>query len=142
MSDTPASGARFYSVLGYANFRKLSIGQVISNAGDTFTSMAQLVLVNQITGSTLALAGMAIAITLPRLLFGLIAGVFVDRFDRRKLMLVADVLRAGLVLPMALVHNPDQIWIFYVCGFATATVATLFDPAKGALLPKLVPRAN
>jgi len=141
-TQAQTQGGRFYSVLGYANFRRLWIGQVISNAGDTFTSMAQLILVNQITGSTLALAGMAIAITLPRLLFGLIAGVFVDRLDRRKLMIVSDLLRALLVLPMALVHSPDQVWIFYICGFAMSTVATLFDPAKGAILPSLVPESE
>ncbi|HMA34631.1 MAG TPA: MFS transporter [Chloroflexia bacterium] len=142
MSVTRAPGPKFYSVLGYSNFRKLWIGQVISNVGDNFTMMAQLVLVNQITGSTLALAGMAIALTLPRLLFSLLAGVFVDRLDRRQLMIVADLLRMLLVLPMALVHRPDQVWIFYLCGFATSAVSTLFDPAKSALLPQLVPEQD
>lgn len=138
MSSVTEPAPKFYSILGNTEFRKLWIGQVISNVGDNFTAIAQLVLVNQITGSTLALAAMAIALTLPKLLFGVVAGVFVDRLDRRKLMLLVDVLRALIVLPMALVHSPDQIWIFYVCGFITSAVATLFDPAKNALLPTLV----
>ncbi len=141
MSREAGAGTRdtFYSVLRHADFRRLWGGQVISNIGDSFTMMAQLVLVNRLTGSTLALAGMAIALALPQLVFGLLAGVFVDRLDRRKLMIAADVLRAVLVLPMVLVTHADQVWIFYLCGFAMASVATLFDPAKSALLPHLVP---
>src|SRR5438477_11964422 len=100
MSKQAGQGA-FYSVLRYADFRRLWGGQVISNIGDSFTMMAQLFLVNRLTGSTLALAGMAIAIALPQLIFGMLAGVFVDRLDRRKLMIGADVARALLVLPMA-----------------------------------------
>ena len=142
MSERQPGTGKFYSVLGFADFRRLWTGQIISNAGDSFTMIAQLVLVNRITGSTLALAGMAIALTLPTLFFGLLAGVFVDRLDRRRLMIGADLLRAGLVLPMTLVQRPDQIWIFYVCGFAMSTVATLFDPAKNALLPSLVPESE
>ncbi len=142
MSNAQARQAPFYSVLAYTGFRRLWAGQVISNVGDTFTAIAQLVLVNAITGSTLALAGMAIALALPRLIFGLLAGVVVDRLDRRQVMIVSDVIRAVAVLPMAFVHQPDQIWIFYVCGFLTSAVGTLFNPAKTALLPKLVPESE
>ena len=144
MSRQASAGGRdtFYSVLRHADFRRLWSGQVISNIGDSFTMMAQLVLDNRLTGSTLALAGMAIALALPQLIFGLLAGVFVDRLDRRKLMIVSDLLRAALVLPMALVTRADQVWIFYVCGFGMASVSTLFEPAKGALLPHLVPESD
>ena len=132
MSSATAPAPKFYSILANTEFRKLWIGQVISNVGDNFTAIAQLVLVNQITGSTLALAAMAIALTLPKLLFGVVAGVFVDRLDRRKLMLLVDVLRALVVLPMALVHSPDQIWIFYVCGFITSAVASVYEIRRAA----------
>ncbi len=130
------------AVLGVPNFRKLWIGQIISQIGDGLSNLAAMIVVNQLTGSTTALAGMTIAIALPQLLFGLLAGVFVDRWDRRKIMIVSDLLRGLLVLGLALVRRPEQVWIFYVLGFAQATVGTFFNPAKSALIPQILGRKD
>jgi MFS family permease len=81
---------------------------------------------------------MAIAISLPQLLFGLLAGVFVDRWNRKRIMIISDLVRGLLVLGFIVVREPDQVWILYVLGFLQAAVGTFFEPAKGALIPALV----
>lgn len=129
-------GAR--SVLQVPNFRTLWVGQAISQIGDGLTSLALLIVVNQLTGSTVALAGVAIALALPQLVFGIGAGVLVDRWDRRRTMIVSDLLRGMIVLGFIFVRDPSQVWLFYILAFLQAAVGTFFEPAKNALIPQLV----
>lgn len=138
MSETAQENRGAGAVLKIANFRTLWLGQAISQIGDGITNLAMLIVVNQLTGSTVALAGVAIALALPPMLFGLGAGVIVDRFDRRRIMIVSDVLRGFIILGCMLVRDPSQVWLFYVLAFLQATVATFFDPAKSALIPQIV----
>ena len=95
--------------------------------------------VNQITGSTAALATMAIVLAIPQVTLGLVAGVYVDRFDRKRIMLASDFLCALLVLGFVGV-DASHLWILYGLGFLQATVGTLFTPARGALLAQLLPQ--
>lgn len=125
-------------VLAIPDFRRLWIGQTISQIGDGLTSLAILIMINQLTGSTAALATMMIAIALPQLVFGLLAGVYVDRWNRKTIMIVSDVIRGLLVLGFIIVRHPQDIWIFYVLGFLQAAIGTFFDPAKSALIPNIV----
>ncbi len=127
-------------VLRSPNFRRLWIGQTISQVGDGLTSLALLIMINQITGSTAALATMMVVIALPQLIFGMLAGVFIDRWDRRRIMIVSDVLRGLLVLGFILVRRPQDVWIFYLLGFLQAAIGTFFDPAKSAMIPTIVER--
>ena len=122
------------------DFRFLWFGQIISNLGDSMTSLALLLLINHLTGSTAALATMAIILALPSLTFGLISGVLVDRFDRKKIMIFSDLARAIFVFGFVLVDSADKIWILYVIGFVQASIATFFTPARSALIPNIVPR--
>jgi MFS family permease len=69
---------------------------------------------------------------------GPVAGVVVDRWDRRRTMITADVLRALLVLPCLIVRTPDQVWIYYVVGFLMSCVSRFFYPAQNATLPLIV----
>jgi len=124
------------------DFRRLWFAQIISDFGDSLTFITLLFLVQRLTGSTVALAGLAISITIPSLLFGVVSGVFVDRWDRRKVMLVSDLLRGVVVLGLIFVRSADLVWLAYVLAFAHASIATLFDPAKSALLPRLVAKDN
>lgn len=128
------------SPLANLNFRNLWLGQAISQVGDGLTNLAVLIVINQLTGSTAALATMTIAIAVPQLIFGLLSGVFVDRWDRKRIMIVSDVLRGLMVLGFVLVRRPEDVWLFYLIGFAQAAVGTFFDPAKSALLPSIVER--
>src|SRR5512142_84214 len=126
--------------LAIPNFRRLWGGQTISQIGDGLTNLAILIMINQLTGSTAALATMMIVIALPQLVFGMLAGVYVDRWNRKTIMIVSDVIRGLLVLGFILVRRPQDVWIFYVLGFLQAAVGTLFDPAKSALIPSIVER--
>ncbi|MGB8645362.1 MAG: MFS transporter [Anaerolineae bacterium] len=134
----PDAGVR--AVLALRGFRTLWIGQAISQVGDGLTNLAILIVVNQLTGSTAALAGVTIALALPQLVFGLFAGVFVDRWDRRRTMIVSDVLRGLIVLGLIAVRAPSEVWLLYVLAFAQASVGAFFNPAKSALIPRLVQR--
>src|SRR6476619_3758460 len=99
-----AGKSTFRTVLKHSGFRNLWLGQIISQVGDYFAFLATLVVVsafsNDSQATTLSVSGMLIAQALPRLLFGMLAGVFVDRWDRRRTMIMSDVLRAGLTLAM------------------------------------------
>jgi len=122
------------------DFRSLWIGQSISNFGDSMTNLALLLLVNHLTGSTAALATMAIVLALPTLTFGLIAGVYVDRWDRKRVMIVSDLIRGVLVLGFMLVDSSEKIWLLYIVGFIQASIGTFFNPARSALIPNIVPK--
>ncbi len=121
------------------NYRLLWLGQILSDFGDSMTSLALLLMINRLTGSVTAMATMSIVLMLPRLLFGFIAGVYVDRLDRQKLMIYSYVVRGALVLGFLLVNTQEAIWVFYLIGFLQGCVATFFEPSRSALLPNLVP---
>ncbi len=137
MSATVPMGVR--DVLRIRDYRHLFAGQVVSDIGDGITLLLVLLVINDLTGSTAALALMAMAEAIPAFTVGLVAGVYVDRWDRRKVMLAADLLRAGIVLTFALVQSPAIVPLLYVLGFAQASIATFFRPARGAMLPHIVP---
>ncbi|HUW13040.1 MAG TPA: MFS transporter, partial [Anaerolineae bacterium] len=120
------------------DFRLLWLGQIIARLGDNFYWLALLITVNEMTGSTLAMGFTTISLALPQLLLGLPAGVLVDRFDRRKVMIASDLLRSGLILFCLLVDGPEQVWIFYVVGFLMSAIGVFFIPARQAVTPLLV----
>jgi MFS transporter, DHA3 family, macrolide efflux protein len=129
-------------LLRIPDYRRLWFGQVISDFGDGLTLLGLLILTQRLTGSTVALAGVAIASTLPMILFGIPAGALVDRVDRRRIMILADVTRAIVVLGFVLVRSPDLMWLLYLLAFVQASIGTLFTPAKAALIPLIVPERH
>ncbi|MDQ5824535.1 MAG: MFS transporter [Chloroflexota bacterium] len=122
------------------NFRNLWTGQSISDFGDSLTNLTLLILVNQLTGSAAAIATMLIMLAIPHITFGLLAGVFVDRWDRRRVMIASDAIRGVLVLGFILVGSVDTLWLLYLIAFLQASVGTLFTPARSALMPSIVGR--
>ncbi|MGI8588593.1 MAG: MFS transporter [Chloroflexia bacterium] len=143
--STPQAPERvnFATVLRHAGFRNLWLGQVVSQIGDYFAFLALMVVVSSFSpdpaSTTRAVSGLMIAITLPRLVFGVLAGVFVDRWDRRYTMIGADLVRAVLTLALIPAFLAQNLWLVYALAFALAAFGTLFNPAKGALIPTLVP---
>jgi len=125
-------------VLKNRHFLALWLGQVVSNIGDYFYFLAVPITVNRLTGSTMAMALSVMSIFVPQVLFGLVAGVFVDRWNRKWTMIVADVLRGLIVLLCLTVRSADQVWVFYVVGFLVSTVSRFFFPARTATIPLLV----
>ena len=125
--------------LSIREFRKLWIGQVVSQVGDGLATLAFIILINKYTNSSpLAIAGITIALALPTLLFGLFSGVYVDRWNRKTVLIVSDTLRGLLLLVPLLVHDSSHIWIFYVVAFFQSVVGTFFEPAKNAIIPLIV----
>ncbi len=124
------------------NFLLLWLAQSISRAGDTFTFLALAIRVDslfeQAGDSARALGTLLFAFALPQLVFGLFAGTLVDRWDRRRVMVAADLTRAALVPAFLLLRTPaDLAWALAV-AFAHSTASILFYPARGALLPAMV----
>ena len=126
-------------VLRIPDFRRLWAAQAISDIGDGLTNLTLLLVVIRLTGSTAALAAMAIALAVPAIVVGPVAGVFVDRWERRRVMLASDLIRAAIVLGFVVVQSTDQLWLLYALAVAHATVGTFFFPARAALMPRVVP---
>lgn len=125
------------SPLRRSDFRRLWIAQTVSIVGDKINQIALILLVYSLTHSY-AQMGLVFAITfLPAALFGLVAGPLVDRWDRRRTMIAADVIRAGIVacIPLAAVLGLGAV---YALAFASATVSLFFEPSRMALIPSIV----
>lgn len=128
-----------FTLLRQRDFALLWFGGLISIMGDWVLGVALPFFVYQVSGSTIATAVMVAAELLPRLLFGSIAGVFVDRWDRKKVMVIASLSQGLVILPLFLVQSAETLWIVYVVSFIQVTLAIFFGPAENALLPLLVP---
>ncbi len=124
------------------SFMALWFGQTVAFIGDYFQWLALPILVERMTGSSLLVGLVVISSALPMLVLGPVAGVFVDRWDRKRTMIVADVLRGLLVLLCLVVRTPDQVWIYYLVGFLMSCVSRFFFPAQNAVLPLIVPERD
>ncbi len=123
------------------SFSALWAGQLISLFGDRLNQLALVAVVLISTGSTLASGLVFFAATLPNLLLSPIAGTFVDRWDRKEVMIVSDVLRAALVLilPIVAVWN---LLLVYPLVFLVTSISVFFRPARVAILPRVVPEED
>lgn len=126
------------AVLRQRNFGLLWVGQNISMVGDWVLFVALPFYIYALTGSTLATGIMFIVQTLPRLFFGSVAGVFVDRWNRKYTMVIVNVIQTLILVPLFLVRSQDLIWIIYLCAFADSLVSQFFNPAQTAIIPMLV----
>lgn len=127
-----------FNLLRQRNFALLWFGGLISIMGDRVLLVALPYFVYQQTGSTLASAVMVAAELLPRLLFGSVAGVFVDRWDRKQVMVMTSIGQGLVILVLALATSAASLWIVYLVSFLQTTLALFFGPAETALLPTLV----
>src|SRR5262245_10202687 len=125
-----------FAVFHKRNFTLLWLSQLISTSGSALTDLAAGILIYRETGSALAVGLMLAATALPALVVGLVAGVFVDRYDRKKIMIVSCLLRAVLVasIPAAVAIN---INLLYVIVFINAAIAQFFDPAQESVIPDI-----
>ncbi|HXC70893.1 MAG TPA: MFS transporter [Pyrinomonadaceae bacterium] len=120
------------------SFRQLWLGQVVSQMGDWFNTIALYTIILQLTGSGRDVGLLLVARFVPSFLFGPISGVVADRFSRRTIMIVSDMLRAVVVLGFLLVRRADQLWIVYVLTVFQLGLSTFFEPAKTAAIPSIV----
>jgi MFS family permease len=123
---------------GNRNFRRLWLGQVISQLGDWFDTIALYTLVLTLTGSGRAIGLVLVARFLPSFIVGPLSGVVADRFNRRTVMIVSDLLRAVVVLGFLFVRRADQMWLVYLLTVLQLVFSTFFEPAKTAAIPSIV----
>lgn len=126
------------------NFLNLWLGQMVSRLGDGIHEIALAWLVLELTGSALSMGAiLAVSIT-PNLLFGLPAGVFVDRFNRKHIMVLADMTRTVvvLVIPVAYILDALQLWMIFAVAFLSSTAEAFAGPARQSSIPNLVKETN
>ena len=124
------------------NFRTLYAANAVSQLGDWFNVVALFSLLLELTGKGEAVAFALLTRFVPMFLAGPAAGIVADRLSRRAIMIVSDVLRAGLVLCLLFIRRPDQAWIAYGVVTAHSLVSAFFEPAQQAMLPNLVSEAD
>jgi len=125
-----------FSVFQNRAFANLWLGQLISAMGSSFTLLAASVLVFRETGSTLSVGLMLIATSGPTILVGLIAGVFVDRYDRKHIMLGADLLRGILIFLIPFLIPLNLNWLYLIVAL-TSGITQFFDSAHASVLPEV-----
>ena len=120
------------------SFRRLWIGQVISELGNWFNFIAALGLVRTVSHAAPEVTTIVlISRIVPFTLFAPLAGAFVDRWSRRTVMITTDLVRVVIALGFLLVHGPEDVWIAYVCTAALAFFGTFFEAAKNAAVPNI-----
>ncbi len=135
--------SRFREMFANKEFTFLWFGQIISNFGDRLNQMALVALVYQrAPGSEMALAKLISFTIIPVFVVGPIAGVWVDRFDRRKVMIFSDLIRGILVLSIPLFIHINQIIPIYCIIFLTFSLSRFFIPSKMAIIPDIVSKEN
>ena len=125
-------------MLANRSFALLWWGGLISMIGGWALQIALPVYVYELTGSTLSTGLIFMVGTVPRILLGSVAGIFVDRWDRRRTLIVTNLLLFVGVLPLALVPATGFLWLVYVVAFFQALVTRFFVPAENAFLPTVV----
>jgi MFS family permease len=141
-ASRPAGGfLRYREVLKHRNFALLWAGQTVSWFGDSLYFVSLLWLVQEITGSRAIMGLVAACRTVP-LLFGVFAGVAVDRVDRRKMMIATDLLRAAFVfaVPLLVAGEQPAWWPIPVVAFLLSSAGVFFQPSQQSLLPAIVKR--
>ena len=120
------------------SFRRLWIGQVISELGNWFNFIAALGLVRAVSNAAPEVTTiMLIARLVPFTLFAPVAGAIVDRWSRRTIMIVSDLLRVLVAFGMLLVRTPDDLWIAYTCTILLSLFGAFFEAAKNAAVPNI-----
>src|SRR5919197_1300165 len=130
----PGVGRAYASVIASPTYFPLWLGQLISNFGDTLHYIALVLLVFRLTGQGLAVAGLVAAEVVPVLVLGPVAGVVIDRFSRKTVLVGADLFRAALVLTLLW---PQGAWHAYLVAAGLAAGNTFFTPTVQAVMPAL-----
>ncbi|WP_347551944.1 MFS transporter [Pseudalkalibacillus hwajinpoensis] len=127
----------YWKVLRNKTILYYLLGGGISKLGDVLSGMAFLFLAYDLTGSTMLTTGMAIAETVPYLLFGLIGGVIADWSPKKKLLIWLDFIRIPLVGSIVVFYYVDSLGYVHllIVSFLIQTIGCFFNPAHRAVLP-------
>lgn len=124
-------------VRGNRNFRLLWLAQIVSELGDWLYAVAIYSLLLEFTGKAQSIAVAFVLQVLPQVFISPSAGILNDRISRKKVMLFADWMRAGIVLCMILVRSPDWTWLLYALLVSETLMWALFEPAHHAVVPNI-----
>lgn len=143
MTDLPAesldeSPGYFELIRSNPNFRNLWLGQIVSLFGDWFNLIASAALVGSLSESGLAVGALFVVRMLAPFLVSPLAGVAADRYNRKFLLLGADIVRAVVVLGFLFVRTPEDVWIVYVLTAVQLGMQGVFFPTRSAILPDIV----
>ena len=128
------------TLLRERNFLLLWLGQLCSQCGDRLTQLVLIALVAaRAPGSSLTLAKILVATSLPALILNPFAGVYVDRWDRKRTMITCDIVRAAAILALPALARSGSGIPLYLGVFLIFSVGAFFFPARLALIPDLVP---
>jgi MFS family permease len=120
------------------NFRRLWLAQIVSENGDWFYTLAIYSLLLEFTGRASSIALALVLQVLPHTLLGPLAGMINDRFSRRRVMIVTDLLRMVIVACMLLVRTRGAVWVIYPLLFLETVMVAFFEPARNAVIPSVV----
>jgi Na+/melibiose symporter-like transporter len=120
------------------DYRLVLSAGLISLTGDWILRIGLAYYVYALTGSTLASGGLLLASFLPLVVLGSLAGVFVDRWDRRRTMILTNLVHAFVLLPLLVVRDDSTIWVIYLVVLAQSCLQQFFRPAEQSLVPLLV----
>jgi DHA3 family macrolide efflux protein-like MFS transporter len=126
-----------HDVLKISGFKRLWLAQLVSILGDF---LAVFGVINLITfkwhGTPLQVTNVMIAFIIPMAIVGPLAGVFVDRWNVKRTMIISDLIRAALILGLVFVTRLEQIYVLF---FLVSTVSSFFGPSQSVTLRTLVP---
>ena len=131
-----------FVTLRQRNFALLWLGGLISTIGDWILSVGLPIYAYLLTRSVLVLSISILLTSIPNIVFGSLAGVFVDRWDRKWILIIVNGLLALGLLPLLFVRTADRIWIVYVVMLVEASLEQFTIPAQNALLPTLIQKAQ
>lgn len=122
------------------NFALLWIGKIISQLGDKFYAIALAWWILQKTNSPTIMGFFLLVSVLPCILIGFFAGALTDRYNRKNILIVTDIIRGFLVLAISClsIFNMLEIWHVFLIGFCLSLAAAFFDPAIQAIIPQIV----
>lgn len=119
------------------NYRYTWMAQVVSEVGDYFNNIAVFALVMEKSGSGMVVSGVMLARAIPAVLAGPVAGVLLDRLDRKKIMIASDLIRAMIALAFVFTVEQPRPWLLYVLSGALMFASPFFSAGRAAILPTI-----
>jgi MFS family permease len=126
------------AVLKIPSFVFLLISEFFSQFAMNLLNFILLIVVFQISSSNLAVAGVVLAFTLPSILFGILAGVYVDKWNKKNVLIYTNILRALAAIPLIFISN--ELFLIYIICFIISVITQFFVPAETPIIPLLVPK--
>jgi DHA3 family macrolide efflux protein-like MFS transporter len=136
-NNIPVESA-YQQVLKLPSFRALWFGQICSQLAVNTLLFVLALRIYQTTGSNTAVSGLFLAYGIPAVLFGLIAGTAVDQLDKRRVLIICDIIRS--LFAFGLLFTSHQVVIVYILMFLNAVITQFYVPSEAPLIPKIVPK--